>query len=358
MRKLIVVVVLLLGGFIAYRSVQGSAKTATAEQQNWPSVHPMRETMIESTVATGTIKSKTGAEVKVGSQLSGVVSRLFVSVGDVVTKGQLLAQLDDMALRARANTLKAELDAAKAEYDYAVAEMQRYEKLGPNIARLQLDNSRRNVAVREANIEQSKARLADANIQLGYVRLVAPISGTIASVSTYEGETVAASFAAPTFVTIVDLSRLEIQAYVDETDIGKVHAGQAVSFRVDAYSGQELQGVVRAIYPKAQLVNNVVNYIVIIDITDRKGLLLRPEMTTHVTFILDKKDNVVSLPRSAVLREGGQNYVLLKTPTGWTRDPVKTGMHTPQRVEITSDLKGSDEVLADVQRWTETEKEK
>lgn len=186
---------------------------------------------------------------------------------------------------------------------------------------------------------------------LGYTVIRAPVSGTIASVSTYEGETVAASLAAPTFVTIVDLDRLEVQAYVDETDIGKVTVGQRVAIRVDAFPGRELPGVVRAIYPKAQLVNNVVNYVVLVDIVDTQGLLIRPEMTAHVNFILEQRENVVSVPRNALLREGGQSFVIVRVGDEWRKRPVKTGLQTPQRIEIVSGLKEGETIVADKQAW-------
>lgn len=188
---------------------------------------------------------------------------------------------------------------------------------------------------------------------LGYTVIRAPVSGTIASVSTYEGETIAASFAAPTFVTIVDLDRLEVQSYVDENDIGRVRVGQQVTFRVDAFPGKELRGVVRAIYPKAQLVNNVVNYIVIIDITDRAGLKIRPEMTVHVALILAQKENVLTAPRSALLRESGSDHVIVRTGDDWTSRRVQTGLQTPQQIEIVSGLREGDTIVTDKQAWKE-----
>lgn len=351
MRKLTFIVGSLSAALAALYLFQGAAASSKADQPEWPTVQASRADMSESTVATGTIKSKVGAEVKVGSQISGVVSKLFVNVGDRVDKGQLLARLDDSALSARVNTQQAELAAAEAELEYAKAEVLRYEQLGPMATRVQLENSKRNLAVRAANIAQARSRLADARIQLAFVRITAPIGGVIASVSTYEGETVAANFAAPTFVTIVDLSRLEIQSYVDETDIGKVRAGQHVRFRVDAYPGRELAGTVRAIYPKPQLINNVVNYIVIVDIDDKGDLLIRPEMTAHVNFTLESKANALSVPRSAVLNEGRQSFVIVRSAGQWVKKPVTTGMHTPQRLEVTSELKDTDVVLADAQLW-------
>jgi macrolide-specific efflux system membrane fusion protein len=234
-------------------------------------------------IAVGIVKSQVGAEVKVGSQLSGIVAKLHVNVGDVVTRGEALAELDDAQWRARVASLEAELVAAEAELAYARSDVSRMERVA-SYSPAQVENGRRNAQVREAMVGQARAKLDEARVELGYTRIRAPISGTVASVSTYEGETVAAAFSAPTFVTIVDLARLEVQAYVDEHDIGAVRAGERVRFRVDAFRDRELAGTVRAIYPKPQLINNVVNYIVIVDFENPPDLVVRPEMTTHVTF--------------------------------------------------------------------------
>lgn len=246
-------------------------------------------------VAVGVVKSQVGAEVKVGSQLSGVVQKLHVGVGDFVERGAPLADLDDAQWRARVTSLEAELAAATAEMEFARADLSRIERV-PSFSPSQVESARRTLRVREATVQQARARLEESRIQLGYTRIRAPISGTVASVSTYEGETVAAAFSAPTFVTIMDLGRLELQAYVDEHDIGAVKEGQSVTFRIEAFRERELSGTVRAIYPKPQLVNNVVNYIVIVDFGIPGDLVLRPEMTAHVSF---PQDDAAGRPRTA-----------------------------------------------------------
>lgn len=349
MRWSIGTAVLLAAGVITF--VYGRTRPDDARELPTTRVH--RTTLTESTVALGTVKPKVGAEVKVGSQLSGVVERLNVNVGDTVRKGDLLAALRDADGRARVDTLRAQLTSSLAEKEYADAELARYEKMGDVIPSLQLESTRRNARVKAAEVMRTRAALSEAEIMLGYTVIRAPVSGTIASVSTYEGETIAASFAAPTFVTIVDLDRLEVQSYVDENDIGRVRVGQQVTFRVDAFPGKELRGVVRAIYPKAQLVNNVVNYIVIIDITDRAGLKIRPEMTVHVALILAQKENVLTAPRSALLRESGSDHVIVRTGDDWTSRRVQTGLQTPQQIEIVSGLREGDTIVTDKQAWKE-----
>jgi macrolide-specific efflux system membrane fusion protein len=329
-----------------------------SKQDSLPTLRVSRETLTESTVAVGTIRPKVGAEVKVGSQVSGIVAQLKVNVGDEVSRGDVLATLRDDEWRARVDVLKADLASAIAEKEYAENELQRTERLSDIIPPLQIENTRRNVKVKQATVERMRASLAEAEIQLRYTVIRAPVSGTIASVSTYKGETVAASLAAPTFVTIVDLKRLEVQSYVDETDIGKVHAGQQVTIRVDAYPGHDLAGVVQAIYPKAQLINNVVNYVVIIDITGNAGLLIRPEMTAHVTFVLEQRQGAVSIPRKALLREGGRTFVIVRQADRWSERPVQTGLQTPERVEVTAGLREGDTIVADKQAWKDAQEKK
>lgn len=320
-------------------------------QDDLPTHRVERTTLTESAVALGTIKAKVGAEVKVGSRLSGVVAELRVNVGDRVAEGETLATLHDEEWRARADLLAAELAAAIANLEYAESDLARMERLSDLVPETDVDDSRRNLRVLRQQVEAARARRNEARIQLGYTVIRAPVSGTIASISTYEGETVAASFSAPTFVTILDLSRLEVQAYVDETDIGRVHEGQAVTFRVDAFPGHELSGVVQAIYPKAQMVNNVVNYVVIIDILDQQGLLIRPEMTAHVNFILEQREDTVTVPRAALLRERGQDLVIVREGEQWVERPVETGLQTPQRIEIVSGLEKGDVIVADKEAW-------
>jgi RND family efflux transporter MFP subunit len=234
--------------------------------------------------ATGVIKPMIGAEVRVGSRISGVVRRLFVRIGDRVEKGQLLAELDDRDLVARRAEAFASLHLANANLDYARADLSRKRELRASalLAPSDLDVAERAFAVAQQQRAGAQASLDVAVTQLGYGRIVAPIDGVVASVSTQEGETVAASFATPTFVTLVDLTRLEVWAYVDETDIGRIRIGQPATFTVDTYGATAFAGEVAAIYPKAEIRDNVVNYVTVIRFTTPPDKVLRPDMTTTV----------------------------------------------------------------------------
>jgi len=262
--------------------------------------------------ATGVIKPMIGAEVRVGSRVSGVVRRLFVRIGDKVDKGQLLAELDDRELVARRDQSAAALAVARATLGFARADLQRKRALAADqlISSSDLDLAQQAFAVAEQQANGAVASLDDATTQLGYARIVAPIGGVVASVSTQEGETVAASFATPTFVTLLNLARLEVWAYVDETDIGRIQRGQGARFTVDTYTDHEFDGRVTAIYPQAEIRDNVVNYVTVVRFDSPSDRILRPEMTTTVRIALERREHVLALPLRAVRREGGRQFVL------------------------------------------------
>jgi RND family efflux transporter MFP subunit len=177
--------------------------------------------------ATGVIKPMVGAQVDVGSSASGVVTHLYVGIGNRVQKGQLLAMLDSRELVARRDADIAALQLARANLNYAQTDLRRKQELNAAqlIAPSVLDVATQAYAVAEQQCNQAQANLQDATTQLGYTQIFAPISGVVSAVSTQEGETATAGFATPNFVTLLDLSRLEVWAYVDEMDIGRIRIG-------------------------------------------------------------------------------------------------------------------------------------
>jgi RND family efflux transporter MFP subunit len=297
--------------------------------------------------ATGVIKPRVGAEVRVGSRASGVVRRLLVRIGDSVGKGQLLAELETGELEARRAQAAAAVASARADLAYAEADRRRKRELAAAqlLPRSELDLTERASAVAAEQLRQAVANLDLAVTQLGYAKLTAPIAGVVASISTEEGETVAASFASPTFVTLLDLDRLEVRAYVDETDIGRIRTGQKASFTVDTYPGQEFAGEVVAVYPQAEIRDNVVNYVTVVRFPPPRGHTLRPEMTATVRIALETRRAVLAVPRRAVRREGGNQYVLLRRGKGTERRWVKTGGQDESYWEIAEGLREGDEVL-------------
>ena len=306
-----------------------------------------RRDLGSSVLATGIVKAMVGAEVRVGSRVSGIVKKLHANVGDVVQKRQLIAELDPTELQAKYNQTKAALENAIANFEYAKLDLERQKSLIKQnyISQNQVDLAEKSFEVNKAQLEQAKANLEFAKVQLDYTNITAPIAGVVASVSTQEGETVAASFAAPTFVTIIDLARLEVWAYVDETDIGRIQDGQSAIFTVDTYPDTDFEGAVTAIYPKAVIQDNVVNYVVTLKITDHKEKTLRPEMTANVTIYLDARKGVLTIPLSAIKRERGERFVTVLEGEKQVSRKVKTGWTSNGLIEIVSGLQEDETVI-------------
>jgi len=289
-RKLVIAATVVLAIVVTFVLL---ARTRPEEPAAPPSPPPALPKASESVVkATGIVNPMIGAEVRVGSRVSGVVRRLHVRVGDTVRAGQALAELDDRDLSARRDEARAAVELAEANLDYARADLARKRGLAAEglLAPSDLDLAERGFAVAGRQREGAMATLDFATTQLGYAKIIAPIPGVVASVSTQEGETVAASFSTPTFVTLIDLDRLEVWAYVDETDIGRIRAGQTARFTVDTYGDEEFDGHVTTIYPKPQIRDNVVNYVAVIHFDPPRDRVLRPEMTTTVRIALDEKE--------------------------------------------------------------------
>ena len=298
--------------------------------------------------ATGVVKPSIGAEVKVGSRVSGVVTHLYVRIGDSVARGQLLAELETRELSARRAQAEAAMSAAKATLEYARSDLARRRELSASqlLSPAELDVAERSCSVAEQQFTEAMANLDFASTELGYSRITAPIAGIVASVATQEGETVAASLAAPTFVTLVDLARLEVWAYVDETDIGRVQEGETARFTVDTYPGHEFEGRVTAIYPQAEIRDNVVDYVTVLTFEPPRDRTLRPEMTTSVRIATDTHGGVLAVPLHALHREQGRTFVEL--PAG-ERRWVTAGIRDETHCEIVAGLHEGEEVLVSQQ---------
>ncbi len=305
-----------------------------------------RRNISSSVLATGIIKPMVGAEVRVGSQASGTVKHLYVNIGDMVKKGQILAELDPAELQAVYNQSKAAMENARANYEYAKLDLKRQRSLLKQnfISQNQLDLAEKSFEINKAKLKQAVANLAYADVQLSYTKIIAPISGVIASVSTQEGETVTSRFSAPTFVTIINLNKLEVWAYVDETDIGRIKVGQRSAFTVDTYPNTDFEGEVTAIYPKAVIQDNVVDYVSIIKITNFKDKILRPEMTATVKILLKTRKNVLAIPRKAVHNQGGESFVTVLNGATVENRKVNLGWESDGYFEVLSGLKEGEKI--------------
>jgi len=324
-----------------------SARQSDNDLQIGDTVRVTRRDVGSMVKAIGLIKPMVGAEVRVGSIASGVVSRLSVKIGDKVEKGALLAEVDSREFVTRREAAEAAVRQASASLNYALTDLRRKQSLydAQVLARSELDLAQQAYDVADEQYKQAKANLATAMTQLGYTNIVAPIAGTVESISTQEGETVASNFNAPTFVTLLDLSRLEVWAYVDETDIGRIHAGQNASFTVDTYGDYEFNGRITTIYPQAQIRDNVVDYVAVVRFEPPRDRILRPEMTASIKIAIDQRKNVLALPIRALRREGKRQFVMIKTGNSVARRWITTGIRDDSYSEITSGLQENDVVL-------------
>lgn len=367
--------------------VESTTSTATVARRDFSS----------SVLATGAVQARVGAEVRVGARLSGKVERLHANIGDNVRKGQIVAELENADLEAVVGQRQAELDLAQAKlaaveallpketekaqldldecqatYTLNEKEVSRQRQLHArgvatdedldeaeerySVSKIRVDSARKALELAEtryaeemrqarAEVARAQAALENANVQLSYATITAPIDGVIASVATEEGETVAAGMQAPTFVTIIDLKRLQVDAYVDEVDIGKVKVGQRAAFTVDAFPAMDFKGQVSAIYPKAVIQDNVVNYDVVVDIQTPYHGLLRPEMTASVTIFLERREGVLAVPAKAVQRERGKNVVYVLADGRAEPREIKVGWRDGQWIEVASGLEEGEIVL-------------
>ncbi|PLX01375.1 MAG: efflux RND transporter periplasmic adaptor subunit [Marinilabiliales bacterium] len=317
------------------------------EKEDVQTAPAKKRTIVSSVIATGIVKPQTGSEVKVGSRISGIVDKLYVNVGDTVKKGDLLAKLEEMELLAEYNQALANLENTTTVLKYAQIEQDRQKELYSKnfTSRQNYDNAVKDYELAITRQKQAQANVDYAKVQLDYTNIIAPTNGVVASIATQEGETVAAMFAAPTFVTIIDLDRLEVRAYVDETDISAISNGQKVQFSVDTYADVKFQGLVKTIYPKAEVIDNVVNYITIIEITNNFGKLLRPEMTTTVDIITDSIPNALTVPNKAITKDNGANVVYIYDGSEMIKKKVSLGKRGKLYTQIKSGIRENDKVV-------------
>jgi len=309
---------------------------AAADAGTRRTVRVARDTIRHEVIATGVVRPTVGAEVKVGSRISGTVVRLPVEIGQVVEEGELLAELDATALQTSFDEARADVELARRRVDLASSTLERRRRLaeGGLVSSEDLEIVNSNLAIEQRRLEASEARLRASDIVRGYARISAPISGVISDISTRRGETVAAGLSAPTFVTIVDLDRLEVLAYVDETDIGRVTPGQSATFTVDTYPDQRFDATVTAIQPAAQLQGSVVNYLVRLKLNKHVGFALRPEMTAHVRILVEKREGALLVPRTAIQVRNARTYVVVDEAGKRVEKEVRIGWRSENDAEI------------------------
>lgn len=269
-----------------------------------------RGNITNTVTATGTIEAITTVEV--GTQVSGIIERVYVDFNDNVKKGQVLARLDETALRAQLQQSQASVDQAQAQLNYQEATYKRLKALYEKnlIAQADYDQAIFNYENARASLSNARSALDRAKVNLAYATIYSPIDGVVLNRAIEEGQTVAASFNTPTLFTIVnDLTQMEVQTSVDEADIGKVMAGQRVEFTVDAYPDIKFEGSVSQVRLQPVTTNNVVTYTVILNAPNPDKKLM-PGMTASATIFVEEKENVLIVSGKALRFTPDNEYMM------------------------------------------------
>ena len=327
-------------------------ETTKAERQN-----------IHTTItATGTIEPVTS--VTVGTQVSGIVSKLYVDYNSVVKKGQVIAELDRTNLTSELNRAKAELTSAQSTLSYETANFQRYQTLFNKglVSANDYESAKLSYEKARQTVNSARESVQKAQTNLGYATITSPIDGVVLSKSVEEGQTVAASFNTPELFNIAqDLTDMRVIANIDEADIGGVKEGQRVTFTVDAFPDDKFEGTVTQVRQEATTTSNVVTYEVVIG-APNKDLKLKPGLTANVTIYTLEKNDVLAvpskalrfMPNEALLKKGEQIEDVDAPQKVWTMEgntfkahKVETGITNGMLTEIVSGISEGAEVLVD-----------
>ena len=315
-----------------------------------------------SITATGTIEPVTS--VTVGTQVSGIVSKLYVDYNTVVKKGQVIAELDRTNLISELNTARANLSSAQSTASYELSNYNRYKTLYEKglVSADEFENAQLSYLKAKEQVNTSRESVQKAQTNLGYATITSPIDGVILSKSVEEGQTVAASFNTPElFVIAQDLTNMRVIADIDEADIGGVKEGQRVSFTVDAFPDDSFEGAVTQVRQQATTESNVVTYEVVIS-APNKDLKLKPGLTANVTIFTMEKNDVLAVPAKALrfqpndafLKKGekiedceGDHKLWTKEGNVFKAHKVETGTSNGVMTEITGGIAAGTEVLTD-----------
>lgn len=329
-----------------------SFETAKVENQN---IHT-------SITATGTIEPVTS--VTVGTQVSGIVAKLYVDYNSIVKKGQVIAELDRTNLMSELNAQKANLASAQSSLDYQKANFDRYQTLFDKglVSADEFENAKLKYLQAKEQVASSRESVQRAQTNLGYATITSPIDGVVLTKAVEEGQTVAASFNTPElFVIAQDLTDMRVIADIDEADIGGVQEGQRVSFTVDAFPDDKFEGTVTQVRQNATTESNVVTYEVVIS-APNNDLKLKPGLTANVTIFTLEKNNILAVPakalrfqpNEALLQKGesiedceGDHKLWTKEGGVFKAHKVEIGTTNGILTEITGGIAAGTEVLAD-----------
>lgn len=331
-----------------------------------------RATISNSVTATGTIEPVN--KVEVGTQVSGIISKIYVDYNSIVKKGQVIAELDKINLESELASAKANLASSKSELDYQETNYKRMKALHDkgfisdddfDIADLSYKKAKEAYLVQLQTVQK-------AQTNLGYATITSPIDGVVLSKDVEEGQTVAASFSTPTLFTIArDLTDMQVVANVDEADIGNVRDGQRVTFTVDAFPDDTFEGRVKQVRQQGEEESNVVTYEVVIS-APNNDLKLKPQLTANVNIYTEEIENVVSVPAKALrfspskemMNDGEKIKDCNATNKLWIKEanilkayPVKTGITNGIRTQILEGVKEGTAVITNAKAKGGTEED-
>jgi membrane fusion protein, macrolide-specific efflux system len=342
---------------------------AAAQKPQGDSFRPIavtQGTMEEVVTAQGKLEAK--QYVDVGTQVSGQLKKIHVEIGDAVTKGELLAEIDPRvyqaqveANEARINSLKAQLNQQKAELTLAEQNLKRNQNLIAinAVSQQALQESESQAAVARAQVESINAQIqeTESNLRgnrtnLGFTKIYAPMTGTVTTMPAREGQTLNANQSAPTILQIANLDTMTVRANVAEADVSRLKEDMAVYFTTLGNTERRWQGKVRQILPSPQIINDVVLYDVLIDVRN-EGRHLMTGMTAQVFFIFGKAENATIIPAEALTRpvpsednELGKAYrVSVATESGREQRVIHVGLQTRTQAEVKAGLEAGDRIL-------------
>lgn len=301
--SVIIIVPLLIAGYFLLNKEKNEVNI------EWEVKAVERGDMEISITATGTLEAV--KEVEVGTQVSGIISVIYADFNSKVRKGQVIARLDTTTLASQVYDSKANYNRKKIMVDQARRNMERAEDLFKEkvMAQVEYDKVLDDYETARSNLLSADAQLERAKINLSYATIISPIDGVIISRNVEQGQTVASSFNSPTLFNIVnDLTKMQVEASIDEADIGQIEEGQKVSFTVDAYPDDTFSGVVRQKRLKPEIVSNVVTYTVIVDVPNPE-LKLMPGMTASITVLIDERRGVLKIPSKALSFQPPYSYL-------------------------------------------------
>ncbi|MGE4553563.1 MAG: macrolide transporter subunit MacA [Desulfovibrionaceae bacterium] len=343
------------GGWRAWERWGGGGEATL----RWATTPAVRGDIVRTVTSLGSLQPKD--YVDVGAQVSGQVRKVYVEIGDQVTKGQLLAEIDPTiyeakvrADEARLGDLQAQLVQTRAEMDLARTQARRNQELFEEtfVSQDTLDSAQTSARVAEAKVQaiqaqikQYRSSLEEDKANLGYCRIYAPMGGTVSDQTTLEGQTVNANQNAPVILTIADLRTMTAEAEVSEADVVKIRPGMRAWFTILGLPDRKWEGVVRQIKPTPETVNDVVLYHVLVDVPNDDGVLMT-DMTTQCFFVVNEAKDAVLAPLAAVTDHGdGAGELRVLGAGGPETRQVKLGISSRTQIVVTSGLEAGEAVI-------------